>query len=642
MVTKFPEHVTLDEAWGILASSFGGCPKDFISEVEISESLGLILSEDITASRNVPHYAASAVDGYALCSSDTAGASSATPVRLPCGKWQWMNTGAALPEWADAVLMVEDSSSEGDDILVYKPLTPSTNVRPLGEDVMAGQIIAREGEPVTPALVSLFLCAGIEKVPVIRRARTIFIPTGDEIVSHSEWLAKTEQRSGTVAESNSLFVASSFKEWGYDLDVAPIIPDDPNMLKKEIEKALPNYDLVLVGAGSAKGRRDHTVEVFMSLGDMLFRGVRVKPGRPAMAAVIGGKPVICLPGFPMSTAVTLWSLTYPLLKALSGRGARPLKDMIKEAVHVRRSLPSKLLVQHSSSAGIEEWLRMKAALVGERVYAWTLTSGASVLWALSESDGIAMLAPSALECEKNMDIELWMTRDVDLERRILFQGSDDPAIQLLVTPMRRRGADMALRTVGSMGGLAALSRGECHLAAAHLLDENTGGYNDIFIERFAGDSKWHRILVFYRTQGIIVQKGNPKGITDFKALCEKDIVFANRQPGAGTRVLFDHLLKTLGVPSERIKGYSQICTTHMEAANRVYTGLADATLGIKSAADALGLDFIPITEEPYELVIPEEHMEHPGIKALIDSLKDPAWRSGVERMGGYRWPNVQD
>ena len=416
-----------------------------------------------------------------------------------------------------------------------------------------------------------------------------------------------------------------------------MLPDNLEILKEYVERGAKEYDIVLVGAGSAKGRRDHTIEVFESLGEVLFRGVRVKPGRPAMAAVINGKPVICLPGFPMSTAVTLWSLVYPLLRLLTGRAADQT-EMIKDAIGTLESRPAKLLVQHSSPAGIEEWLRVKTARVGDKLYAWALTSGASVLWALAESDAIAMLPPSALECEKETEINLWMTRKVDYGRRALFQGSDDPAIQLLVTPVRRRGADFASRTVGSMGGLAALSRGECHFAAAHLLDESTGGYNDVFIERFANGRKWNRVLVFYRTQGIIVARGNPKGIHDFADLCEKDVVFSNRQPGAGTRVLFDHLLREHGKPADEIKGYSQICTTHMEAANRVYTGLADATLGIKSAADALGLDFIPLTEEPYELVIPEEYMNHPGIVALLDSLHDAEWRAKVEEMGGYRWP----
>ena len=636
MVTKYPEHIALEDAWRLLGSAFKDLPAGAETYIDISDALGYVLSRDITANRNVPHYAASAVDGYALDASSTIGASSATPVSVPPEGYVWMNTGADIPSWSNSVLMVEDSSLEGDNLLVFKTLTPSANVRPLGEDVMAGQIIAREGDPVSPALISLFLCAGIDKVPVIRKPRTLFIPTGDEIIARKNWLADSKPKSGTVAESNSLFIEASFKAWGYDIDVSPILPDNAEILGEHVLKSVEKYDLVLVGAGSAKGRRDHTLEVFEAAGEILFRWIRMKPGRPAMAARIGGKPVICLPGFPMSTTVVLWSLVYPLLNLLSSRSGSHA-DLIKQAVGCRSTWETKLLVPHSSPAGIQEWLRVKTARVGGQIYCWALTSGASVLWALAEADGIAMLPASALECEKGTDVSVWMTRDVDLDRRILFQGSDDPAIQLLATPIKRRGGEFVSRAVGSMGGLAALSRGECHLAAAHLLDEKDGTYNDSFIERFSNGRKWERILVFYRMQGIIVQPGNPKNIRSFSDLCSGDFIFSNRQPGAGTRVLFDHFLKQCGKSPSDIKGYEQQCTTHMEAANRVYTGLADATLGIKSAADALGLDFIPLAEEPYELVIPSEYMEHPAVTALLDSLKDEEWRKKVEGMGGYRW-----
>lgn len=638
MVDRYPEHISLEEAWKLLREAFGGTDAVSAENMNIRCALGHVLAQDITAARNVPHYAASAVDGYALDASATIGASQATPVRIDREHYAWMNTGADIPSWSNCVLMVEDSSVEGEELLVFKTLTPSANVRPLGEDVMAGQIIAREGDEVSPALVSLFLCAGIDTVPVVRKPKALFIPTGDEIVSQKAWLADTRQKSGTVAESNSLFIEASFCKWGYELDISPILPDKAEILKDNVIKAAQEYDLVMVGAGSAKGRRDHTLEVFEEAGEVIFRWLRMKPGRPAMAAKINGKPVICLPGFPMSTTVVLWSLVYPLLNLLSSKRGE-YRTQLRDALGCRSIWNTKLLVQHSSPAGIEEWLRVKTARVGDTLYSWALTSGASVLWALAEADGIALLPPSALECEKGTDVAVWMTRDVDLDRRILFQGSDDPAIQLLATPIMHRGGEFVSRAVGSMGGLAALSRGECHLAAAHLLDDTDGTYNDSFIKRFANGEKWERILVFYRTQGIIVQAGNPKNICSFEDLCAGDFVFSNRQPGAGTRVLFDHLLKKNGKSASEVKGYAQQCTTHMEAANRVYTGLADATLGIKSAADALGLDFIPLTEEPYELVIPEKYMKHPTILALIDALDDPEWRRGVERMGGYRWPN---
>lgn len=636
MVARYSEHIELGTAMDMLKKAFAGAAAKNTAEKNISEALGSVLIKDITAHRNVPHYAASAVDGYAVDASSTIGASQATPVLLKPSQFRWMNTGADVPNWANAVLMVEDSSAEGDDLLVFKSLTPSVNVRPVGEDVMAGQIIAREGDTVTPALISLLLCAGIEKVQVFKKPRTLYIPTGDEIIPREEWLSDLNPKSGTVAESNSLFIEASFKEWGFDVDVSPVVPDDPVLLKEKVSVGTLNYDVVLVGAGSAKGRRDHTLEVFEEMGKVIFRWIRMKPGRPAMAADIMGKPVICLPGFPMSTTVVLWSLVYPLLNFLSARDEDP-DHLIKEALGCRETWKTKLLVQHSSPAGIEEWLRVKTARVGDTIYSWALTSGASVLWALAEADGMALLPASALECEKGTDVTVWMKRRVELDRRILFQGSDDPAIQLLVTPIRRRGGDLVSRAVGSMGGLAALSRGECHVAAAHLLDDSDGTYNDSFIERFSNGQKWERILVFYRTQGIIVKKGNPQKISTFEEMCAGDNVFSNRQPGAGTRVLFDHLLKKTGRTPSEIKGYEQQCTTHMEAANRVFTGLADATLGIKSAADALGLDFVPLAEEPYEIVIPSIYMDHPTVAALLDSLGDMEWRETVKAMGGYRW-----
>lgn len=637
MVTGYSEHLELRAAWDILEKNFAEMSLSFGDDVEISKALGLTLCSDITASRNVPHYAASAVDGYALAAAETRGAAPATPARVAAGKYCWVNTGADLPRWADAVLMVEDSSLEGDTLVVSRALTVSSNVRPLGEDVMAGQIIAHEGENVGPALISLFLNAGLKTVPVVRRPKTLFIPTGNEIIARERWLADKKPKSGTVAESNSLFIEASFKEWGFEVDVSEILPDVPEILCERVREGVDKYDIVLVGAGSAKGDRDHTLAVFESLGEVLFRWVRMKPGRPAMAAKIGGKPVICMPGFPMSTAVVLWSLVYPLLKLYAGEKSEQ-SELIKEAIGATETWSTKLLVQHSSSPGIEDWLRVKTAMVGSTLYSWALTSGASVLWALAESDGIAFLPASALEYEKGTEVRVWMTRKVDLSKRVFFQGSDDPAVQLLVTPIKHRGGDFVSRAVGSMGGLAALSRGECHIAAAHLLDESDGSYNDSFIARFAAGRKWERFLLFYRMQGIIVQRGNPRKINSFTDLINGEHIFTNRQPGAGTRVLFDYLLKQHEKPVSEISGYAQQCTTHMEAANRVYTGLADAALGIKSAADALGLDFIPLTEEPYELVIPTEHMGLLGIRALLASLDDSGWRGKVETMGGYRWP----
>jgi putative molybdopterin biosynthesis protein len=638
----YPEHCSLEEALEILLGEFASRHLK-TEEMNSSDALGLILAKDVSSRRNVPHYTASAVDGYALCAPDTAGATGATPVELTPEKFSWVNTGMPIKD-ADSVVMVEDTSLETGEaegakrtkkLKIFRSLTQGENVRAVGEDVMNGQLLACRGDRVTPALVSLFLCAGIARVFVYVRPRAIFLPTGDEIVSEKRWLSKEKIDVGLVVDSNSVYAASIFASWGYKLDVGPILPDNPAVIADAVSRAAREYDLVLVSAGSAKGRRDHSADIFSDLGRMLFRYVRMKPGRPAMAANINGTPVVCSPGFPMSCAVVLWSLVYPLLRALSGE---KIADHISEAIGSSEKLEAAFMVQHSSAAGVAEWLRVKCADVEGSVLCWPLSAGASVLWALAESDGIALLPEAALECPKGSKVSIRLTKPLDLSKRLLFQGSDDPAVGLLVSIVRSAGMDFAIRAVGSMGGLAALGRNEAHLAAAHLLDTNDGTYNTSYIEQFAKGRDWRRMLIFHREQGIITAPGNPKTIRGFGDLASGDIVFENRQPGAGTRVLLDYMLKQNGLKSSGVPGYDRISITHMEAANKVASGVADATLGIKAAADALGLHFIPIAQEPYELVFSERFEEHPASGALIDAIASKEWRGAVSKIGGYELP----
>jgi putative molybdopterin biosynthesis protein len=637
----YPEHVSLEAAAKILIDEFSSSKREKI-ELEPHEALGLILASDVISRRNVPHYTASAMDGYALSAATTAGATAATPVIFKQDKraqFSWVNTGNSIQN-ADAVVMVEDTSLETNEdgqetLKVFRSLTQGENVRAVGEDVMNGQLLACRGDRVTPALISLFLCAGVDIVSVYKRPRTLFIPTGNEILTAETWLSGDKTEAGFIVDSNSVYAKSIFEQWGFELDVGPILPDDPEIIADAVSKAVSEYDLVLVSAGSAKGKRDHSAEIFSKFGKMLFRYVRMKPGRPAMAADIGGKPVICSPGFPMSCAVTLWSLIYPLLRTLSGDIEQDYDRYISEAIASNETVTASLMSNHSSPAGVSEWLRMKCARFGEELKCWPLSSGASVLWALAESDGMALLPESSLELPRGTGITIRMARHVDFTKRLLFQGSDDPAVGLLVSLVKNAGMELVIRAVGSMGGLAALGRGDAHFAAAHLLDATDGSYNTSYINQFANGRKWKRRLIFHREQGIIVRGGNPKNISSFADLASGRVVFENRQPGAGTRVLLDYMLKENGLNKSEVPGYERISITHLEAANKVASGVADATLGIKAAADALDLAFIPVALEPYELVFGEAFDEHPASRALIEAIESDGWREAVRKMGGY-------
>ena len=629
-------HITLKQAWTLLREAITQIAPELCSVQHCYERL---LAADLLSQRNVPHYNASAMDGFALSSASTAHATPSSPVFLRRDEFARLNTGGVLPTSFDAVAMIEDValSSDGEKLTVAKTLVAGENVRPVGEDVFRGQVIARVGERISPPLASLCATAGIPSVSVQALPKTLFIPTGDEIIPLEEWLSMDEPPAGKVGESNSFLVQGYFSRWGFPVDIAPCLPDNPEVLSEFLLKKAEEYDLLLVGAGSAKGEKDYTFSIFDKYGKPIFRWLLMKPGRPASAALLRRAVAVNLPGFPMSNAVILWSIVYPILQLLQ-KGGFDESSAIQEALGAEGSEEMSLLVSCSSSPGKEEWLRLKCVEIDGRKMAYPLPSGASALWSLAEIDAVSLLPLESAELPKGSAVSVWTTRRIPWKERILFQGSNDPALERLPSFVRKQGGDLLLRSVGSLAGLAALSRRECHIAAAHLLHAETVEYNSPFIDELFHDPETVvRRRVFFREQGFITKKGNPKKISGVRDLDREDILLVNRQRGAGTRVLLDALLDEAGIHHSAVRGYNSLSPTHFESANRVALGFVDVALGIKSVADALDLDFIPVAEEPYELVYLKEFESLTGLKAVLNALDDKEWRAGVLRMGGYRW-----
>ncbi|MCL2767822.1 MAG: molybdopterin-binding protein [Synergistaceae bacterium] len=627
------EHITLTEAWEILRSYVPHEP--CVESVQVAQSFGRILSSDVIADRNIPHFNASAVDGYAILSKHTAGATPATPVTLSNG-FQWVNTGMPVNSDYDSVLMVEDSSIINNELIITKSLTAGENVRPIGEDVSIGQVAAKMGDEVSPSLAALFIALGFSHVPVYRLPRTVYIPTGDEIITASEWLSYEEAPYGKTAESNSAMITGYFKNWGFPIDCVDTVADDPKQICNALESVHDKYDLALIGAGSAKGEKDYTSCVLKEYGEIFFHWLLMKPARPTMFGRYKDCCVVNLPGFPMSSAAALWSVAYPLLKILHTGGFDEDSVLSEALCSYGEALPMPLIMAHSSPAGKTEWVRLKAVELDGVKTVYPLSSGSSTMWAIAEADGVAVLPESRIECQKGSEINVYFTRNIEWKKRILFQGSNDPAFERLGSFVKKYGGELVTRSVGSLGGLAALSRGEAHLASCHLLDGKSGKYNDSYIEKMRGEEKWERILLFWREQGIIVIKGNPQNIKGVEDFARDDVSIINRQPGAGTRVLLDYMLEESKIRPDEVKGYYCQSITHFDAANRVAAGLASATIAIRVAASS-ELTFIPITVEPYELIIPEKYLDHKGIRALMRAIEDSEWRAQVEKMGGYRW-----
>jgi len=621
------ETKPLDEALGLwlkaLAEKGLWGPLDH-ETVRVRDSLGRITAEAVTAWISSPFYHSSAMDGYAVRFAETFGASETSPKRLAIGDGAvYVDTGDPIPDGFNAVIMIEDVNVLEGSIEFISPATPWQNVRTVGEDIVATELIAPESHRIRPVDMGAMLAGGHVEVKVRRRPRVAIIPTGSEIVEPG-----TPLKRGDIIEYNSSVLGGMVAGWGSEHVRYPIVPDDPDKLKSALLKALSETDLVVINAGASAGSEDYTEAVVRELGEVLLHGVSIKPGKPVILGMAKGKPVMGIPGYPVSAYVTLTLFAKPLLMRWQG-----LEEPSAGRIRARLSR------QIASGLGQEEFVRMKVGKVGENLVATPLGRGAGLIMSLVRADGFLRIPAMSegLGAGAEVEIELLRPRE-EIENTVVSIGSHDNAMDVLANSLRKKFPRYSLSSahVGSMGGLMALKRKEAHIAPTHLLDEETGQYNVPFIKKLLPEEKIVLINLVYREQGLMVLPGNPKGITGFGDLAREDVTFINRQRGAGTRLLLDKHLKELDIAPASVRGYEKEEYTHMAVASAVLTGVADAGLGVLSAANALGLDFIPVAKERYDLAVSREAMESDMLRALLSIIReDREFRAAVLSMGGY-------
>lgn len=591
--------------------------------IPVEEARGRVTAAPVLAAISVPHFHAAAMDGVAVRPVDTFGATETSPVRLRLGEQAvWRDTGAPLPPGFEAVIMVEDINQVGEDeIEIYAAASPWQYVRPMGEDVVASEVVVPTGSVIRGAEIGAMLAAGVAEVDVWRRPVVSFIPTGSELVQPT-----SDPEPGKIIEFNSRLILAEVEAWGGVPRRWDIVPDDYERIKDAVAQAVAESDIVIVNAGSSAGSEDYTVHVLAELGQVIVHGVNIKPAKPVVLAVVKGKPVIGLPGYPVSA----WLAADLFLK--------PLVYRFQSLEPPRRPEATARLVRRlTSPMGVEDYVLVRLGQVGERLVATPISRGAAMTSSLVRADGILVVADDREGVEEGEDVSVQLLKPLeDIKTAAVATGSHDIVLDLVSSWLRRRGERWTLSSahVGSLGGLAALRRGEAHLAGVHLLDPETGEYNLPYVRRYLRRPA-RLVLLCRRQQGFIVAPGNPKGIQGVADLVRPDVRFVNRQRGAGTRILLDYELERAGLSPEAVQGYEREEYTHLAVAAAVRSGAADCGLGILAAADALGLDFIPLTEEEYELCIPVEHWDHPGVQAVLALIEDEAFRRDVEALGGY-------
>jgi len=627
--TVYLEDVPLEEAWGSFRSALKDAKRWEATEgepVPLDEALGRVTAEPIWAKLSSPHYHAAAMDGYALRAADSFEASDRSPAQLSKDQIEPLDTGDALPDWADAVVPIEAVEIVGDreaaaGILLRAAVHPWSNVRPMGEDMVATEMILPSGHQLRPVDLGAAAGSGHDQLVVRRKPRVAVIPTGSELVPPG-----TLPEPGQIIEYNSLVLAAQLENWGAAATRLPVVRDNLEEIRTAVSEAAGEFDLILLNAGSSAGSEDHSAAVVESLGELLVHGVAIRPGHPVILGMINGDvPIIGVPGYPASAALTGEIFVQPLIRRWLGlpeSDERQIEAILTRKVH--------------SSLGDDEYLRVSVGMVGDRTVAAPLSRGAGVITSLVRADGIVQIpaGTQGYAAGTHVQVRLYRTPE-EIERTILAIGSHDLTLDLIAQQLATRGARLSSASVGSLGGLVALGRGEAHIAGSHLLDPQTGEYNLSYIRKHLPDTKVMVVGLVRRWQGLILGAGNPKRIENFQDLAREDVIFVNRQRGAGTRVLLDYELAQQKLDPDVIHGYGREEFTHLAVAAAVATGRADCGLGIQAAAAALQLDFLPLFSERYDLVIPQEHYQSRLLEPLLEVLASDQFASDVNKLSGY-------
>ena len=610
-----------------------------VEEISLDEfAAGRVLAEPVWARHSSPHYHASAMDGFAVRARDTDGATTTRSLDLLYGSQSlYVDTGDQLPEWANAVIPIEyveplDNSGliardarHPFSIRIREALTPWRNVRPLGEDIVATELVLPAGHRLRAVDLGAVAASGNVVLRVAKKPRVAVIPTGSELIQIGEHAAP-----GAIIEFNSIVLSAQLLQWGAIPKRYPAIPDDLEKIRSQVKSASEESDLILLNAGSSAGSEDYSAQVVSELGRLLVHGVAVRPGHPVIIGMLvrldGSQvPVIGVPGYPVSAALTGEIFVEPLIARWLGRSP-------EDPLEIQAQLTRKL----NSPAGDDDYVRMVVGKVGQKILAAPLTRGAGVITSLVRADGITIVprGTQGYQAGETVKVRLYRAAN-ELDRTILAIGSHDICLDLLAQHLSKHGRRFVSANAGSQAGLVALRRGEAHLAGSHLLDPESGEYNLPFLHQYLPSMPIRLVALVGREQGLILRKGNPLQINSLSDVARSDVRFINRQRGAGTRVLLDFHLDRLGIVPAQVTGYDQEEYTHLAVAAAVASGRADCGLGIAAAARALELDFVPLYQERYDLVVPREYAESELLRPLFDLLEDSQFRRDVALLPGY-------
>jgi putative molybdopterin biosynthesis protein len=600
-------------------------------EVMLGDLLGRVLAADVAAPVDTPPFDRSVVDGFAVRSDDLQQASQSAPVRLTlndetiaCGtvpaitvKPQtatYIATGGPVPRGADAVVMIEHTNPLDDhSIAVERAVSPGQNIAFAGSDIARGQILLHKGTVVGALEIGMLAAVGKASASVWRKPRVAVLSTGNELVEPGAPLPPA-----AIYDSNGPIIAAALAENSCTALRQAALPDDEAQMAETVRAAFASSDAVILSGGTSKGAGDLTYRIVAELGKpgIIVHGVALKPGKPLCLAVCDGKPVVVLPGFPTSAMFTFHDIVAPILRIMAGLPARQETD-------VEAQVP----VRIASELGRAEFVMVGLSQGPRGIAAHPVGKGSGAVTAFSQADGFFAVDPmsDALTAGSTVTVRL-LTNRLRIPQLVIM-GSHCVGLDAVVSMLIEQSVSIRVLPIGSLGGLAALKRGECDIAPIHLLEPESGDYNLPFLS-----DDMRLIEGWRRMQGLVFRPGDQrfegKSLEQAvaSALADADCIMVNRNQGAGTRVLIDRLLD-----GARPAGYWNQPRSHNAVAASVAQGRADWGVAIKQVADALELSFIPLAQEHYDFAVPKSP-RNPQALATFEAMIAKA-RPRLEAMG---------
>ena len=617
--------ITIEDARIILRKLLDKIKLD-VEEIDLKNSYGRILAEEISSKIDSPPFDRSEVDGYAVNHLSLIGAEEDNPVKLrvkfSINPGEYVNehinlneaaeisTGSMIPKGANAVVMEEYTKRIGEYVEIYRSVSPGENIAFTGSDVLIGDITLSKMTKLDSAKIALIASLGYSKIKVYRKIRAGILSTGNEILPPGE-----ELKPGKLYDSNSYSIISYLNMLDIDWKFYGIARDDENDIKEKLFKAIEEQDIVFTSGSTSAGKGDLIYKIIEDNGKLIFHGLLIKPGKPTLLGIINDKIVIGLPGFPFSSLSVLEFLIKPVFM-----------DYLK-IPNKQIKLNAKSMIKIKSSKNVDEFIPVGIIKRMGEYYFYPVNSQSGSITSMIFSDGIAIIPMNKNYIEENENVEISLINNEFENYDIIGIGSCCPLLDDILIDYKKA---KYIRT-GSTAGWVSIEKNIAEFAGTHLLDENTLEYNIPFIEKYRLKGKAKIVRGYGRMQGFVVKKGNPKDIKSFEDLLREDVVIVNRVKGSGTRTLLDINLKKIAEKEnvdfkeliQNIKGYYFEGKTHSSVAAAVSQGRADVGLTIEYYAYLYNLDFIPIQSEIFDLLVSNQSEKiDEFIEYFINAVKE--------------------